>query len=315
MADAGEIRRAPPWPPYLGRSRPAAGRTPRRAAPARDSVTRAPDGVRSTSLIGAAAKAAAMAGIIGKAIAPSGSRRWPMFGQMPPAGVVNGAEAAHGSGADRLRGSPDPRSADPCRHSRPSRCNAAARNERPDIVHHQAADRRVRLGGQHHADQPAHGGADPIHLLGAETAISTVMIGAVLRQCRSRPDRCSHSLCPAPHHIGADDTALGRQRAPPAGRSRGRCGSAHGRRRPAGDDRWAGPSRHRPCDESRTAESPLIEPGAGRHAQERTHGVHGHSDGAHATGSPSEISPPACLLHIPCPDLSFACALPDALPR
>ena len=53
------------------------------------------------------------------------------------------------------------------------------------------------MGRQHHADEPAHRGADPIDLLGAKSGDQRVHVGAVLRIANSRRDPSASRFAPA----------------------------------------------------------------------------------------------------------------------
>jgi len=60
------------------------------------------------------------------------------------------------------------------------------------------------LRGQQHADQPAHGRADPIHLVGPTAGEQRVHIGQILRIAVIRL-MAQPVAATAPDHVGAND--------------------------------------------------------------------------------------------------------------
>ena len=117
-------------------------------------------------------------------------------------------------------------------------------DERPDIVDDQPGHGRVLAGRQHHADQAAHRGADPVDTAQAQQIEEAGEVGGVDRHLVpagvGQP-----AAAAAAGHVDRDHTAAPRGQAPrPARRSRGRCGSARART-PRSAARRARPSRDR----------------------------------------------------------------------
>ena len=76
---------------------------------------------------------------------------------------------------------------------------------RPDVVEHQAADRRTGLAGEIHPDQTAHRGADPVDLVCAEAPDQRHHVGRVLRHLIKI--RIPQPVATAPaDDVGTDDT-------------------------------------------------------------------------------------------------------------
>jgi len=85
------------------------------------------------------------------------------------------------------------------------------RNERADIVQHEAANRRMRLGGEHHADQSAHGRSNPVDLLGARACNQRGQIGHIQRIAVVVLVREPIALS-APDHVRTQHASLCRER-------------------------------------------------------------------------------------------------------
>ena len=83
-------------------------------------------------------------------------------------------------------------------------------HHRTDVVEHHAADRRFGQRGQHHANQPAHGGTDPVHRCHIEAGNERDHVGGVMG------NGVFHRVfqpvaVAAPGHVGADHPIVTRQ--------------------------------------------------------------------------------------------------------
>ena len=85
-----------------------------------------------------------------------------------------------------------------------------------DVVHHQPADRARRLRGDHHAEQPAHGRADPLDLLQLEVCEQRVDVGDELAEVVSDRRSAARRCAPRPA------TSMQMTRAPSATSARAR---------------------------------------------------------------------------------------------